>query len=49
MYMIPIEFRFLSICYFHIDFHLTPTIEVCVFFLKMVVRQKKVLPWKPIL
>ena len=26
--MIPMELEFLSICYFYIHFHLTPTMEV---------------------
>ena len=28
MYKIPMELKFLSICHFHIHFHLTPTIEM---------------------
>ena len=28
MYLVPMELHFLSICYFHIHFHLTPTVEV---------------------
>ena len=28
MYMIPMELKFLSICYFHIYFHFTTTVEV---------------------
>ena len=28
MYMIPMEVKFLSICYFHIHFHLTAISEV---------------------
>ena len=28
MYMIPMELKFLSICYFHIHFYFTTTVEV---------------------
>ena len=28
MYMVHMELKFLSICYFYIHFHLTPTVEV---------------------
>ena len=28
MYMIPMELKFLSICYLHIHFHFTTTVEV---------------------
>ena len=28
MYMIPMELKFLSLCYFYIHFHLTLTVEV---------------------